>query len=765
MSRSHCSVAARHAAMPSHSSAPPQRQTPEVGDLATPDRVSNHALGQALGTGAALDPGVRADMESRFGESFSDVRIYDDAQAHRAAAELEAKAYTQGRDVAFAEGRYEPKSPDGKRLLAHELAHVVQQRRGGLQPALDPQAPHELAADQAADAVAQGTGPVAVASATAVGVAREPDEKKRSRRDDDTGPVRRVGPKAPTAKSQPKPVTITDPKKATGVLGEVTTPFDLYSDPSWNNLGGGAETASSRQSLARTTRWGDTGGFDTLVKNRKTGRLVIGEQKRLGTASFSNATATTTNLEKNIANTVKQLRAGIKSGRVHPGEVANVENVIARLEQTGRAVKNQTSLPEEVVFELTATGGKSTRIGKDYVSKLGEKYKPEFVQKLLERTYIRDPKLAKAMGRDPSGKPGTKSDPHVVPAQDAMTPDAKSELERLLAGKTPKEWKEQKLEERQTQEQERKRTREAERKVNQERRAADLAKAKAEAKKIAEEARQKKLEELREAAARGEGSDAKTKTEKRLADNELKKQASKAGKEAQKKYLEETRQRAKAESQKAATEPAPTKAQASEATAPKEAPTGKVVPESTAPTVETAPLEVAPKGLTPKGAFKGALGVAGVLAGVSGVKDIAKDVKEGRYLTAAGKTGLLGLSFAGEAAPPLFAFGAIMNYWGPRHKAIQDDSFDVGDVVAKGAKYVPLLGRSETFRDVTGGVAAATVAVGESIAYTAKDMGAAVVDGAETLGGLAEDAFDWLTDGPSMIDIMRAEAEKRRGGD
>jgi Domain of unknown function (DUF4157) len=764
VSRSHSSGAARHVVTPSHASAQPQHQTPRPGHRATPQPVSNHALGATLGVGTALDPGVRADMESRFGENFFDVRIHDDEGAHRAAAALEAKAYTHGGDVAFAEGRYRPQSADGKRLLAHELAHVVQQRRGGSQPALDQQAPHELAADQAAGAVAQGAGPVAVAGATAVGVAREPDPKKRSRRDDESGPVRRVGRRARTAKAQPKPVTITDPKKAIGVLGEVTTPFDLYSDPSWNNLGGGAETASSRQSLARETRWGDTGGFDTLVENRKTGRLVIGEQKRLGTASFSNATATTTNLEKNIANTVKQLRAGIKSGRVHPGEVANVENVIARLEQTGRAVKNQTSLPEEVVFELTATGGKSTRIGKDYISKLGEKYKPEFVQKLLERTYIRDPQLAKAMGRDPSGKPGTKSDPHVVPAKDAMTPDAKSELERLLAGKTPKEWKKQKLKERQTQEQERKRARDAERKAEGERRAADRAKAKAEAKEIAEQARQKKLEELREAATR-EGPEAKTKAEKRLADNALKKQATQAGKEAQKKYLDETRQRAKAATQKARPEPVPAKPQAPEATAPKEAPAAKVVPESAAPTLETVPLEVAPKGLTPKGAVKGAVGVAGVLAGVSSVKDIAKDVKAGHYWTAAGKTGLMGLSFVGEAAPPLFAFGAIMNYWGPRHGAIQKDSFDVGDVVAKGAGYVPLLGRSETFRDLTGGAAAATVAVGESIAYTVKDMGVAVVEGAETLGGLAEDAFDWLTDGPSMIDIMRAEAEKRRGGD
>jgi hypothetical protein len=78
--------------------------------------------------GRPLDAATRTFMEPRFGHDFADVRVHTDAVAAHSAAELRALAYTAGRSIAFAEGRYEPASPAGKRLLAHELAHVVQQR-------------------------------------------------------------------------------------------------------------------------------------------------------------------------------------------------------------------------------------------------------------------------------------------------------------------------------------------------------------------------------------------------------------------------------------------------------------------------------------------------------------------------------------------------------------------------------------------------------------------------------------------------------------
>jgi hypothetical protein len=66
-------------------------------------------------------------MERRFGRSFADVRIHAGARAGESARDVGARAYTQGRDIAFAAGEYRPGTADGLSLLAHELAHVVQQ--------------------------------------------------------------------------------------------------------------------------------------------------------------------------------------------------------------------------------------------------------------------------------------------------------------------------------------------------------------------------------------------------------------------------------------------------------------------------------------------------------------------------------------------------------------------------------------------------------------------------------------------------------------
>jgi Domain of unknown function (DUF4157) len=71
---------------------------------------------------------TRALLEPLFGHNFQDVRVYSDDHAGRGAQSLHAKAFTVGQDIAFAPGRYEPNTPQGQRLLAHELAHTVQQR-------------------------------------------------------------------------------------------------------------------------------------------------------------------------------------------------------------------------------------------------------------------------------------------------------------------------------------------------------------------------------------------------------------------------------------------------------------------------------------------------------------------------------------------------------------------------------------------------------------------------------------------------------------
>jgi len=80
----------------------------------------------SAGAGAPLHDGVREKMEGAFGQSFSDVRIHEGPRA----GALCALAYTQGADIHFAPGQYQPTTPGGQALLGHELAHVVQQRQG-----------------------------------------------------------------------------------------------------------------------------------------------------------------------------------------------------------------------------------------------------------------------------------------------------------------------------------------------------------------------------------------------------------------------------------------------------------------------------------------------------------------------------------------------------------------------------------------------------------------------------------------------------------
>ncbi|HYR10131.1 MAG TPA: DUF4157 domain-containing protein [Longimicrobium sp.] len=119
--------------------------------------------------GRALDPAVRAEMEPRFGHSFADVRVHADGQAAESARAVGAHAYAVGRDVVFGAGRYAPGSAEGRRLIAHELAHVVQQRGAAatLQPRLEIGAaddPAEREAERAAEGAAAVTegGPAVV---------------------------------------------------------------------------------------------------------------------------------------------------------------------------------------------------------------------------------------------------------------------------------------------------------------------------------------------------------------------------------------------------------------------------------------------------------------------------------------------------------------------------------------------------------------------------------------------------------------------------
>jgi hypothetical protein len=135
-----------------------------VGSLVSDQAPASPVL-EVLGSGGGqrLDDGTRADMEASFGHDFGGVRVHAGPTASRSAEAVHAQAYTVGDDIVFRGGGYDPGSTSGKRLLAHELTHVVQQRSGPVDGTptdegislSDPSDRFEQAAEEAADEVVE----------------------------------------------------------------------------------------------------------------------------------------------------------------------------------------------------------------------------------------------------------------------------------------------------------------------------------------------------------------------------------------------------------------------------------------------------------------------------------------------------------------------------------------------------------------------------------------------------------------------------------
>ena len=133
--------------------------------LTTPPLVQPRVIGAARPLGEAavalereltrpglgLDTRVRGQLEPRFGHSFAQVRIHTDTDAAKSARQIGARAYTAGQHIVFGAGHYAPHTPVGKRLLAHELAHTLQQA-GSPTPAVVQREPETPAAPPPAEA-------------------------------------------------------------------------------------------------------------------------------------------------------------------------------------------------------------------------------------------------------------------------------------------------------------------------------------------------------------------------------------------------------------------------------------------------------------------------------------------------------------------------------------------------------------------------------------------------------------------------------------
>jgi hypothetical protein len=128
------------------------------------------------GQGRPLSPDVRREAEERLGRNFDDVRVHTDARAGASAQAVAANAYTVGRQIVFAPGRFEPGSAQGQRLLTHELAHAAAHPSGVPTPSgeLRISAPNE-AAERHAVRTSDGEADLAdIGAAGAPGLFRVP---------------------------------------------------------------------------------------------------------------------------------------------------------------------------------------------------------------------------------------------------------------------------------------------------------------------------------------------------------------------------------------------------------------------------------------------------------------------------------------------------------------------------------------------------------------------------------------------------------------
>jgi Domain of unknown function (DUF4157) len=136
--------ACKHSGTPCPKCREESRRTGAAGNIARKEKSSRppqhfhpdtvRSAVAPLTGGNPLPRSERSFFEPRFDTSFEDVRIHTGRAAESAAARLNARAFTLGSNVVFGHGEYQPQSPDGRRLLAHELTHVVQQSSSSAAP-------------------------------------------------------------------------------------------------------------------------------------------------------------------------------------------------------------------------------------------------------------------------------------------------------------------------------------------------------------------------------------------------------------------------------------------------------------------------------------------------------------------------------------------------------------------------------------------------------------------------------------------------------
>lgn len=218
----------------SEAAEPELRQRRESAVL-TAGRPAPALLAAALSSeGQPLDRETRTAVEPALGHDFSQVRVHSDGRAAESAQALSARAYTVGRDVVFGAGEYQPDTGEGRRLLAHELAHVAQQS-ATLAPSFQaqqltlsrPDDPFEREADAAAERVVALDSfvrptlstnlPSHMVSRKAIGLDDEEDRRRlQTRRQAQLGAETAVAEDGPEVTSGSLPLSSSDVESAQG---------------------------------------------------------------------------------------------------------------------------------------------------------------------------------------------------------------------------------------------------------------------------------------------------------------------------------------------------------------------------------------------------------------------------------------------------------------------------------------------------------------------------------------------------------------------
>ena len=128
-------------------------ETEPAGETGVPEPVREVISSR----GRSLDSSIQRAMEDRMGDSFGDVRVHTGSTAATACESINARAFTVGNHIAFNSGEYDPSSPEGQHVLAHELAHVRQQTEGAVSMLPQEDVELEVAPDPALEREAEET--------------------------------------------------------------------------------------------------------------------------------------------------------------------------------------------------------------------------------------------------------------------------------------------------------------------------------------------------------------------------------------------------------------------------------------------------------------------------------------------------------------------------------------------------------------------------------------------------------------------------------